>query len=249
MSSSNFILVKIKVLVFGIYAQTMNYSRYFLGAIINVILYKIFGLRPKGDWESRTLIVFINLSQREDRKKEILNQFSKMQIKNSIRFNAIKNASGALGCSKSHLSVLELAIEKDVAMLMVCEDDINFALPRAKLDKIIREFEDNSELDVLCLGYNLGEKPVAITRTFLSTSDTSSTSCYLLKKSVIPELAQIARKSVRNLEVFPEDASSQIDQMWKSLQTKRKFVVTKKRYVFQRNSYSDVLRRNTRYGV
>ena len=52
---------------------------------------------------------YINLKHRKDRKEETVNELKSFGINNPIRFNAIKDENGAIGCSKSHLEVLKIA--------------------------------------------------------------------------------------------------------------------------------------------
>jgi glycosyl transferase family 25 len=249
MSARKTVQVKVKTFMIGVSTQVRNESKYLISRFQNKMTNFAYTRKPTDSWEDRALVVYINLRHRTDRAEQILRQFSIMRIRNPIRYEGIVEENGALGCSKSHLEVLRMAMELDLDLVMICEDDIKFCLSRRRLDIIIREFENNSELDALCLGYNLGQKPKPISNRFLHTMNTSTTSCYILKKKIVPEMLEIAEESVKNLTENPSDPSSQIDQLWKVLQQKRMFVVTNKRLVYQRNSYSDILKKNTRYGL
>jgi glycosyl transferase, family 25 len=81
-------------------------------------------------------IVIINLPERIDRKKAILEEIKKIggSLSNKIRiFSAIRPKEaggfpsiGAHGCFESHLSVLKEAMEDRVDKLLILEDDLLF---------------------------------------------------------------------------------------------------------------------------
>ena len=54
----------------------------------------------------RCEIHYINLKHREDRRAEIQSEFKALGVTRFARFEAIADANGALGCAKSHETVL-----------------------------------------------------------------------------------------------------------------------------------------------
>ena len=68
---------------------------------------------------------YINLEHRTDRREQIESELSIMGI-NAQRFNAIVSNNGAVGCTMSHLRLLNNAIEKNYSHLLILEDDIQF---------------------------------------------------------------------------------------------------------------------------
>lgn len=69
-------------------------------------------------------IVYINLDDRKDRREEIEKTLSIFPREKIERFSAIKEKNGAIGCSKSHIAVLELALKNSWKNLLVLEDDM-----------------------------------------------------------------------------------------------------------------------------
>ncbi len=67
----------------------------------------------------------INLDERVDRWGDVQQEFKKLNIDNVIRFSAVKNNDGALGCRDSHLGVIKDAKEKGYDKILVFEDDIS----------------------------------------------------------------------------------------------------------------------------
>ena len=64
----------------------------------------------------------INLKERTDRMEKIQNIFSDKKYFKIIRFNAIKNENGAIGCLSSHLKIIKENINKPY--IIVIEDDL-----------------------------------------------------------------------------------------------------------------------------
>jgi glycosyl transferase family 25 len=68
---------------------------------------------------------YINLDSRPDRKAHVENQMNKIGI-TANKFKAIKLPNGALGCSMSHLKLLETAKQNEWSHILIVEDDILF---------------------------------------------------------------------------------------------------------------------------
>ena len=71
---------------------------------------------------------YINLDSRPDRKQHVERQLGIIGI-NAQRFKAIKLQNGALGCSLSHLKLIETAKANNWPHILVVEDDILFTNP------------------------------------------------------------------------------------------------------------------------
>jgi GR25 family glycosyltransferase involved in LPS biosynthesis len=73
-------------------------------------------------------VMYINLSERQDRKIHVEEQLKILGIE-AERFNAIKLKNGGIGCSMSHLKCLEKAKENNWPHVLIIEDDIKFLAP------------------------------------------------------------------------------------------------------------------------
>lgn len=77
---------------------------------------------------------YINLEQRVDRKKHITDHLSKYFNDDVERVNAIiDNEDGFMGCTKSHLLVIQDAIFHRHEMICVFEDDFEFLISPQEL--------------------------------------------------------------------------------------------------------------------
>ncbi len=196
-------------------------------------------------------VYFINLKHRGDRLKALEEQYKKVGIANAIRVDARRHTNGALGCSMSHLDVLSHYESNASRLLMICEDDCEFLANREELSEIITEFQMDNSLDVLCLAFNT-TKPNQVLNlkgSLRITADTQTTACYILKAHMVQKMMVAALESVSGLERTGDSTIFAIDIVWKKLQAKYLFAIPKKRAVVQTESFSDIEKKHTNYGV
>ena len=235
-----------KRIIRGFLIHTSNFLVYFFNRILNSIQISLghTSLEPLDE----VTIVFINLDRREDRLKNILGEFRRLRLVNYIRFSAIQNQNGAIGCSASHESVLRNYRGKG-KYLMICEDDILFMHTRRKLNRLIADFEATEEAAIMCLGFNTVLPKAKITRRINRIKESQTTSCYIVKPGYIDILIENATESQFLLINNPDNPNFQLDQMWKKLQEHIIFVAPSRHGVIQKPSYSDIQLKNVRYGV
>ena len=95
-------------------------------------------------WEFIDKIVYINLDSRQDRR-DIMTKFFReknVPMEKVIRFSAIQQKSGALGCLKSHTAVLSMAKQNNWNNVLILEDDlqwINFDSAYRQLEEYVRK--------------------------------------------------------------------------------------------------------------
>lgn len=92
-------------------------------------------------------IYCINLQDRDDRNKHMIDQFLKYNLKVNFYRPERHPVSGAIGCRESHLAVLKEAKKRGLPDVLIFEDDIEF------LDDI-RNVRLPSEWDMFYLGGN-----------------------------------------------------------------------------------------------
>lgn len=99
-------------------------------------------------------LFFINLEHRTDRLNMVKQELSKLKPNIGTRFNAIKVANGAVGCTMSHIKCLEKARDKGLPHIFICEDDIKFMNPQLLMKNIQKFCENVKDWDVLIIGGN-----------------------------------------------------------------------------------------------
>ena len=71
-------------------------------------------------------VVFINLDARTDRKSQAEDELQLFLPDKVIRFSAIQDKPGSVGCSKSHIQILQMAIQENWPNVLIVEDDLQF---------------------------------------------------------------------------------------------------------------------------
>jgi glycosyl transferase family 25 len=196
-------------------------------------------------------VYYINLEERKDRKQLVELEFKKLNWKYE-RFNAIRLKDGRVGCSMSHLKLLEMAKAKQLEYIVIAEDDIQFMDP-TKYNRMLSEFNmymksNNIEYDVLLLAGNL-RNPVQginhfITRIFKSWTTTG----YIVKKHYYDTLITNIRNGINQLIKYPKTTGQfEIDSYWQQLQAKDRWYILSPRTVTQRPNFSTIENRYTDY--
>lgn len=191
---------------------------------------------------------FINLEHRLDRLIHVKKELAKINVAGT-RFNAIKLANGAVGCSMSHLKCLELAKQNGSPYVFVCEDDIQFLDPDLFL-KNLGLFCDSvkSDWDVLIISGNICPPFQPIGDFCVRLVNCQTTTGYIVQQHYYDTLIANYREGITKLLA---DATNKreyaIDMYWKHLQAKDRWYMIVPPTVVQMEGFSDVEGRETNY--
>lgn len=173
-------------------------------------------------------IFIINLSHRTDRKKIMINEMEKQNISNYEFFNAIKPSInevnewnlnycnyvkksvhpnkfdnyriGCLGCMKSHIEVIKMALERNYDNILILEDDTEFIDDFHKLFKYSNQI--NNEYDMLYLsGSHLGSR-LPVSNNIQKINGTLTTGSYLIKKYAMNYLIKNINSYEKEIDKF-----------------------------------------------
>jgi len=192
--------------------------------------------------------LFINLDERTDRLAHVTAEFAKIGIV-AERVKAIKMATGAVGCTMSHIRCLELAKQRGYEQVFICEDDITFTNPelfKANLEK----FSDNDEImwDLLIVGGNNVPPYQQVTEYCARVFYCQTTTGYVVKKHYYDTLLENFKESARQLMRDPKNHSTYaLDMYWKRLQKQDFWYMITPPTVTQYESYSDIENRVVDY--
>jgi glycosyl transferase family 25 len=187
-------------------------------------------------------VVYINLEERSDRKESILEQLKSFPEDKIVRFNAIKESPGYIGCNKSHISVLEMAIDNNWKNVLIVEDDMiwkDFDKGYSTLKKLA-----SKPYDVIVLGAPTPDYDL----TTLKLNEAQTTTAYLVSNHYYQTLLKNFKESLFHLletNVYHEYA---IDQWWKKLQKTDNWYIVIPNLSIQKNDYSDIQGGNIIYG-
>jgi glycosyl transferase family 25 len=193
---------------------------------------------------------YINLDKRLDRKEHIEQQIKNMQIATAQRFSAIQHAKGLVGCVRSHIAILEEALAHPDAPEYVCvlEDDAVFLNPGETIAKLQRVHQNHSDWDVILLGGNNFPPYKTVDADCVQVTNCQTTHAYVVKRRFIPELLENFRTGLQGLLRTSQDRFA-LDQHWKHLQKKHKFLLLQPMRVDQLEGHSDISQQNVRYDL
>ena len=186
-------------------------------------------------------IYYINLAHRRDRNEQILYEFRKMEIppEKIERFNAIHHKTiGGVGCGRSHIAVLEDALQKGYQQIIVFEDDFQFCVDAPKFHTAIESLAQ-MEYDVCMMSYHLFESIEIGSPNFRKVIEAQTVSGYIIKRHYFQKLIDVFREAADNFERTNYHWLHAIDVMWKPLQRHDNWICFHPRLGKQRPSFSD----------
>ena len=180
-------------------------------------------------------VVYINLEERPDRMAEVERQLSVFPPEKVLRFNAIKHRNGAIGASKSHIAVVELAIQNNWKNVLIVEDDMiwnKFDTGYPIYEKLV-----SNPFDVLCLGsacvqYN----PQTYKAKYVSTA-----TAYLVNNHYYRTLLETFKDGLEKLtndETKPSLYA--LDRIWMHLIERDNWFVVQPTMCIQKPGYSNI---------
>lgn len=194
-------------------------------------------------------VFYINLTKRIDRKIHIEQQLINIGLYNcSKRFNAIETTNGAIGCSMSHLKLLEDAIKNDLDHILILEDDIQFLDPELFKKKFNEFVSSGTKWDVILFAGNNIPPYEIIDDCAIKVSHCQTTTGYLVNKHYIKILATNIKNGLKNL-IAKQDMKTlfAIDRFWLVLQQNGNWFLITPPTVIQREDYSDIEKKITNY--
>ena len=198
-----------------------------------------------------TNIFYINLEHRVDRKEHVETQLDLIGLKGT-RFNAIKMENGAIGCSMSHLKLLQLALKSELDHILIVEDDILFLDPelfKSQFDKFFNErTKDLKSWDVIIFSGNNMPPYEKVDDTCVKVTQCQTTTGYLVNGHYIEKLLNNVKMGLTNLIKDPQNhAKYAIDKHWFSLQKTDNWFLITPLTVVQREDYSDIEKKVINY--
>jgi len=191
---------------------------------------------------------YINLEHRTDRKEHVEKELNNIGIKGQ-RFNAIKMENGAIGCSMSHLKLLQEAIKNKLDHILIVEDDIKFLNPdlfKSQFNKFIENHGNN--WDVILLAGNNMPPYQNIDETCIKVSRCQTTTGYLVNGHYLKILCTNIKMGLTNLLNKPDEPNKYaIDKFWFILQNNSRWFLITPPTVVQREDYSDIEKKVTNY--
>lgn len=190
------------------------------------------------EWDFIDKVIYINLNHRTDRN-ESMKEMTKCFEDKVIRFSAIQQEPGFIGCTKSHIAVLEMAIENKWKNVMILEDDAIWNKYEQGYDKLKKFI--NTAYDVIVLG-----------GTFVNRIGDKVLSCkttvgYVVNSNYYLTLLNNFKEGLSMLEQTHNKDLFAIDSYWSKLQQKDNWLIITPCLVYQKPDYSDICKVHQNY--
>lgn len=190
---------------------------------------------------------YINLHTRPDRKQHVENQLKSIGI-NAERFNAIKMTNGAIGCSMSHLKIIETAKVNNWEHVLIIEDDILFTDPNLFVRQFNKFLSNHKDFDVALIAGNNLPPYKRIDDSCVQVTQCQTTTGYIVQQHYYDTLIKNYKDGILHLIKDPTNHRFfAIDKYWFALQEKHKWYLITPLTVTQREDYSDIEKRPTNY--
>ena len=190
---------------------------------------------------------YINLHSRPDRKQHVENQLKSIGI-NAERFNAIKMSNGAIGCSMSHLKIIETAKANNWEHVLIVEDDILFTDTNLFVEQFNKFLSNHKHFDVALIAGNNLPPYKRIDDSCVQVTHCQTTTGYIVQKHYYDVLIKNYKDGILCLMKEPANHFIYaIDKYWFNLQGIHKWYLITPLSVTQREDYSDIEKRPTNY--
>jgi len=175
-------------------------------------------------------------------------QLAKIGLQGFQRFNAIKMENGAVGCSMSHLKLLQQALKDKLDHVLIVEDDIEFLDPDLFRTQLNRFLKEQSLWDVVLFAGNNMPPYEKMDDTCIKVSHCQTTTGYLVNGHYIEKLMNNVKMGLTNLLRNPNNhLVFAIDMYWISLQKSDQWFLITPLTVVQRDDYSDIEKKIVHY--
>jgi len=188
---------------------------------------------------------YINLDHRTDRKERMEKEFKGLPLDLRRMPAVLSKVHGGIGCTKSHIKVLEEAMRLNLPHVLVLEDDVTFkeGVDWSKVLATLNCIDGNEDWDVILLGGNISlSGPRGPSYVQICSSQDSHS--YIVNRHYYSKLLQNFKTSSRLLEASDLSAKSYAkfatDQWWKRLQRKDQWFCVWPPRITQISGFSDI---------
>jgi glycosyl transferase family 25 len=239
----------------------MNYYIIIVLIVLIVLILYHFLYNPlsehfKDNWyEKIDGIVYINLEKRDDRKKLILNELSKIET-DMNRVNKVSGVyipkNGHKGCVQSHITALNIAKMNRWKYTLIFEDDMELNVSPDEFNDSINNILDymnknNINWDVIMLATGHNEKTsIFNTYDFVRIKKATTSSGYIVNQRYYDKLIKLFTYCNENMSKDKWSGGKDwepyaLDQQWEKLQEKDNWYGFKNDLIKQRNSASTIM--------
>ena len=184
-------------------------------------------------WDFVDHVVYINLYRRSDRREHMEKMTSSFGEK-VVRFSAIEDSPGYIGCTKSHIGALKLAISNNWKNVLILEDDAvwnDFDNGYERLEKLTSNMYDTILLGGTFLEYDANYR---MTNGVSGVAYLVNNHYFQTLLNNLEEGLALFQKDIYNKEIYS------LDRWWNQLQRRDNWYIVSPCLVYQLPSYSDI---------
>jgi glycosyl transferase family 25 len=189
-------------------------------------------------FDSIEKVVYINLDERKDRNTHVQRELAQVFPADKVaRFPAIYAEHGGIGCTKSHIAVLEMAKANGWANVLIVEDDftwINFDKAAPVLTELLKR---------PCDAIVLGAIDITCDEATMRLTSCQTTTCYMVRAHYYDTLLANYREGLHLFQETENYGIYALDQHWKKAQAAGTWYIVRPSIAAQRPSYSDIDKR------
>lgn len=198
-------------------------------------------MNTSNSWDFVDKIIYINLEEAVERRKNIEEMLAIVPQDKIIRFNAIKHEKGAIGCSKSHIECLRLAIKNNWNNILIIEDDVTWNNYETSLQ--VLENLSKKDYDVILLGGCFAH----FDKNTYKLYSAQTTTAYFVSKHYYEKLLSNFIEGVVGLIKTNDYPKYALDQYWKQLQATDNWYIVNPALIIQKPDYSYIEKKNVDY--
>jgi len=200
------------------------------------------------EWEQIDHVLYINLAKATERNIMIQHELAPIPSHKITRLEAILDTPGSIGCTKSHIAALQLAIDNNWKNVLIVEDDIMWHKYESGIQTLRALIQEHPYFDVITLGNAFSEFDPDTFRLIRG----NSTSGYLVNQHYFKTLQDNYKEGLQQLmtiQGMPANEKTNrdqvemnyaIDQYWMMLQKRDIWYIVHPALAIQRPSYSDI---------
>ena len=230
--------------------STINNDKIGMQIDRSIDILKEYMVKKEKDWSFLDKVVFINLESRPDRLFDIQNELYVIPREKVLRFNGILDSPGHIGCSKSHIASLEIAIANNWKNVLIVEDDAMWNKYDKGYNRLLYLIKKNPHFDVITLGNTEVKFDKNTGKLFSGVTCTA----YLVNQHYYQTLLKNFKEGLDQLLItktiedkkdrLPYEKKYCIDQYWKHLQAKDNWFIVNPALMIQRPGKSSIIDAN-----
>lgn len=197
----------------------------------------------------RIKVRVINLENREDRLRQIGVNLTSVGITQWDRIIGINGRAvlpkasgmiaGSVGCELSHIAAISAGAPSHVEGIMICEDDLEFVGSAEEVEIAIRDFLNDSRLDVLSLSGRPRGGSIHVSNNLRVVIGLVGRGCYIIKPHMVNPLVQTFSDGLKKLNRGKIRGKGDLE--WRRAQAREYFFAFPRKDLAQQSSgFSDI---------